>query len=161
MNHPDAIKLISSAVNIDTNPPANTGLTDNFKVACSPDDYFKKYIERNSGVFTTFNEGKHWCTWYRNTFATARSQQIAEVSNSDYLAAANDVVNLFREKQKFVHATLDKTLQTDRVKKHAREHENDYDPQSVRQKLISFCTKSTNARISTSNALSHITSEKI
>ena len=35
VNHPDAIVLMSSTCNITTTPTANTGLADNFKVACS------------------------------------------------------------------------------------------------------------------------------
>ena len=81
--------------------------------------------------------------------------------NSYYSAVTNDDVNLFNEKQKFIHALFDKTLQTDRGKKHAREHEIYYDAQSMCQKLNSFCTESNNARVSASTTLSHVTSAKI
>ena len=74
---------------------------------------------------------------------------------------AADDVNLFKEKQKFMCAVFDKTLQTDRGKKHVREYENDYNAQSVHQKLRSFYTKSTNARVSASTTLRNITSAKI
>ena len=56
---------------------------------------------------------------------------------------------------------IDKTLQTDRGKKHARNHEEDYIVQSMHQKMNYFCTKSTNTRISASNALRYITLAKI
>ena len=55
-----------------------------------------------------------------------------------------------------MHAVFDKTMQTDRVKKLLREHYNDYDYQSALQKLSSFCTESTNARVSVSTALSFV-----
>ena len=60
-----------------------------------------------------------------------------------------------------MHSIFDKTFQTNRGKKCARENENDYSAQSVHQNLNSFHTESTNARVSTSTALSYITSAKI
>ena len=81
--------------------------------------------------------------------------------NPDYCPVTADHMNLFKEKHKFMHAVFDNTLQTNRLNKHAREHEGDYNSQSVHQKLNSFCTESTNARISASTTLSYITSAKI
>ena len=96
-----------------------------------------------------------------NTLDTARAQDVAEVLNPDYRAVTGDDVALFKEKQKFMHAVFDKTLQTDRGKKYVREHEGDYNAQHVCQKLSAFYTKSTNARVSASTTLSYITSAKI
>ena len=36
VNHPDAMVLVSSTCDMTTIMPANSGLADNFKVACSP-----------------------------------------------------------------------------------------------------------------------------
>ena len=41
VRHPDAIALVSSTDGMTTTPPANTGLSDNFKVAFSAADSFK------------------------------------------------------------------------------------------------------------------------
>ena len=60
-----------------------------------------------------------------------------------------------------MHVFFDKTLQSDRGKKHMREHEGDYSAQSFYQKLNSFYTGSFNALVSTSTALSYIISAKI
>ena len=60
-----------------------------------------------------------------------------------------------------MNAVFDTTLQTDRRKKHAREHENDYDDQSVHQNLNSFCIESTNDRVSASTTLGHISQNRI
>ena len=73
----------------------------------------------------------------------------------------SDNVSLFKEKHKFMHTAFDKKLQTDREKKHAREHEGYCNAQSACQKLNLFCTKSTNARASAFTALSYVTSAKI
>ena len=56
MSYPDAIALTSTGV-ITTNPPANTGLAEKSKVACSPADSFKKSIKRDAGIFNAFKEG--------------------------------------------------------------------------------------------------------
>ena len=98
MSHPDDIALISSTGEITNAPPANAGLSNNFKVTCSPASSFKKSIKRDASLFTTFKERKYWDAWPRNALATARAQDVAEVLNSDYLAATNDDVNLLKEK---------------------------------------------------------------
>ena len=41
VNYPDSIALISAINDMTTTPHVNTGLTENFKVDYSPDDYFK------------------------------------------------------------------------------------------------------------------------
>ena len=111
--------------------------------------------------FATFKEGKHCDAWCRNTLATPRAHEIANVFNADHSPISEDEVNLFKEKQKCMHAVFDKTLQTNRGKNNVREHERDYDGQRVCRKLNSFYTESTNARLSASTTLSYITSAKI
>ena len=69
-------------------------------------------------------------------------------------------VSLFKDKQTFMNAIFDKTLQTYRGKKHAKEYESDYNAQSENQKLSAFYIKSTNYRVRASIALSYITSAK-
>ena len=72
VNHPDTIALISSTDDVTYKSPANTMLEDKFKVACSLADSFKKSMERDASLFTTFKEGKYWDAWHRNTLATDR-----------------------------------------------------------------------------------------
>ena len=67
--------------------------------------------------------------------------------NPYYRPVTSDDVNIFNENKKFTHSVFDEKLQTDRGKKNSREHEGDYNAQSVCQKLNSFCTESTNARV--------------
>ena len=96
MNHADAIALISSMWDITAKPPTNTGLVDNFKVNYSLADSFKNSIKRDSGIFTTFKEGKYWDAWRKKTLATSRAQDAVEVINSDHLSATDDDVNFFK-----------------------------------------------------------------
>ena len=60
VRHPDSIALVSSTGDATTTPPDNTGLADNFKVAYSLAESFKKSIKRDASLFTTFNEGTYW-----------------------------------------------------------------------------------------------------
>ena len=77
VRHPDAISLISSTGDTTATLPANSGFADNFKVAYSLVESFKKSIKRDASIFTTFKEGKYWDTWRRNTLATSRSQEVS------------------------------------------------------------------------------------
>ena len=161
MNHPDTIALISSTGDMNNTLPPNTGLGDIFKVTFSLTNSFKNHVKRHASIFTSFKGEKYWYACQRNTLATARVQDVAEVLNPDHRASTNDDVNLFKEKYKFMHSVFDKMLQTGLRKKCAREHDNYYYDQSVHQKLNSFFTESTNSRVSASTALIYITSSKI
>ena len=48
--------------------------------------------------------------WHRNTLATYREQEVAEVLNYDYRAITSDEVNIFRHMHKFMHSLFDKIL---------------------------------------------------
>ena len=61
------------------------------------------------------------------TLATTRTQDVAEVLNSDYHDVTADNVALFKEKHKFIHADFDKMLQKDRGIKCVREYYRYYD----------------------------------
>ena len=113
VNHPHAIELIRSTCDITTAPPANTGLTDNFKVAHSPAYSLKKSIMWDASLFTTFKEVKNWGTWRRNELDTARVQDLSEMLNPNHRAVTNYHVNLFKENQKLMCAVCDKTLYSD------------------------------------------------
>ena len=60
-----------------------------------------------------------------------------------------------------MHSMFSATLLTDAGKKYVREHELDFDAQSVYEKLSTYYTNSTSARMNASDILSHITSAKI
>ena len=52
-------------------------------------------------------------------------------------------------------------LQTDRGKKHVREHEADFDAQEVHKKLVDFHSTSAKASMNAADTLSHVTTAKI
>ena len=98
VNHPDKIALINSIGDMNTIPLANTGLSDRFKDDCSSADSFKNSIKRHASLFTTFKEVKNWDAWHRNTLATDRAQDRAEVLNPDCCPLTEDDANIFIEK---------------------------------------------------------------
>ena len=142
-------------------PPPRSALDEKFKVSYFPAESFKKPTKIETSLFNTFKEGKYWNTWRMKTLATDKVQDLAEMINPDHIPVTQDDMHIFKEKQNFMHAIFDKTLQTNRGKMYVREQERDYDSQSVHRKLNSFHTKSTNARVSASTTLICITSAKI
>ena len=58
-------------------------------------------------------------------------------------------------------SAFDTVLLTDKGKAIVREHEDDFDAQSVYNKLKEYCTKSTKASLEASKLLSYITSARI
>ena len=70
-------------------------------------------------------------------------------------------MNLFSDKQKFVHSLFSTTLQTYRSKKFVRCHEEYFDTQMVYKKLYGFYATSVGSRFSASDMLNYIALEKL
>ena len=73
----------------------------------------------------------------------------------------SDESALFNKKQSFMYAVFVKTILTDNGKKYVRDYENDYDAQSMYEKLLNHAKSSTFTSIESSNILSYITSAKL
>ena len=57
VNYPDAFALTRTTCYTKSTSPANTGLAENFEVACSLADYFKNSIKRDASLFTILRKG--------------------------------------------------------------------------------------------------------
>ena len=55
-----------------------------------------------------------------------------------YTPLPQEHINTFSEKQKFMHFVFSASLQTDRGKKFVREHEGNFDAQTVYKKIMDF-----------------------
>ena len=84
-SHPGTMAFLITTGDVTSTPPPNSGLDEKFKVSYSPAESFKKSIKRDANIFIAFKEGKNWDALRRNTLATSRAQDIAEVINPDYL----------------------------------------------------------------------------
>ena len=93
--------------------------------------------------------------------ALARAQDVSEVLDPLHVPVTQDDKDLFKEKQKYMFAVFDRTLQTDTGKALVREHENDFDAQKIYVELVKFYLKSTKASLDSSNVLSYITSARL
>ena len=60
-----------------------------------------------------------------------------------------------------MYSVFDSVLLTDKGKAIVREHEDDFDAQSVYKKLKEYCTKSTKASLEASKLLSFVNSDRI
>ena len=84
-----------------------------------------------------------------------------DIFNHQYMPRTVNNKDIFTKKQKFMYSVFMKVLLTDRGKRYVREHEVDFDAQKVYEKLSTFCTDSTAARVNASDLLSYITLGKI
>ena len=119
----------------------------------TPVESFKRSIKWDSSQFYNFKEGKHWDTRRRNALATDRAQDVDKVLDPDYAPLNQEEMSIFNE-------NFSTTLQTDLGKKFVREYEEDFDTQMIYKNLHGFYATSVGARVSESDMLSYITSEK-
>ena len=122
---------------------------------------FKKGIKRDSNSFSVYKDEKQWDTWQQSTLAQARAQDVAEILDGNYVATSAEDTALFWEKQKFMYAVFERTLQTDQGKAFVRGHETDFDAQAIYRGLVEYSLKSTKASLDTSTTLAYITSAKV
>ena len=102
-----------------------------------PAALFKKGIKRDTTLFNTLKENKHWDSQKRHIVATARAQEVKEVL-TNYVPITNKDKELFKEKQKFMHSVFDRILLTGKGKAFIQQCENDFNAQAIYSKLVSY-----------------------
>jgi hypothetical protein len=65
---------------------------------------------------------------------------------------------LFQVKEEFMYSVFECTLQTSQGKTFERQHEQDFDVQTLYKQMLTYLKKSTKAIINTSNILSYLAS---
>jgi hypothetical protein len=79
-------------------------------------DMFKKGIKRDPSVYPTLKD-KFWNdNWHRSFANQARSQDLDEVLDENYLPTTSEQYELFQEKQKYLNAILDSKVETTKGK---------------------------------------------
>jgi hypothetical protein len=81
-----------------------------------PISTFKKGIKRDATLFIPYKDEKHCDVWRRSTLAQARAQGVEEIMDATYSPSTMDEKALFMEKQKYMYAVFECTLQTDQGK---------------------------------------------
>ena len=120
-----SIKILS-----DISPATSTSASPPVRVS-DPVADFKKGIKRDSSLYPTLKDQKHWNNWNRSVIAQAHAHDISEVFDTNYIPSNEVEANLFQQKQIFAYSVLNKCVMTDQGKSYVREHESDFDAQSV------------------------------
>ena len=97
---------------------------------------FKRGIKRDATLFPHLKNLKQWDTWYIETKAQARAQDVEDVFNVSYKASTPVDKAIFEQKQKFVYTIFTKTLLTDKGKSLVREHETNFNAQVIHKDLF-------------------------
>ena len=122
---------------------------------------FKRGIKRDASQFPTLKDDAAWDNWNRSTTAQARAQDIADVLDPSYIPSTQEDIALFLEKQKFMYAVFEKTLQTDKGKALVRKHQYSFDAQKIYDELSEYAKKSTKATMDAASMLSYITTTSL
>ena len=124
-------------------------------------EIFKRGIKRDPSLFPTLKDEKYHDVWHRSFATQARAQDVADVLDESYTPTSAEDIALFTEKQKYLYAVLESKVLTDRGKAIVREHEHDFDAQTVYKQLQAHHLKSTKAQIESSTILAYITSARL
>jgi len=92
--------------------------------------------------------------------AQARAQDVDKVLNLEYVPPPSQE-SLFKAKQKYLYATFERVLQTDKGKSLVWTYEEDLDAQQIFKELCEDALRSTWSSIDSSQLLSYITSVKV
>lgn len=126
--NPTSTRLLESTRCITSNPPPGlAGSSESSSHQLTPVESFKRRIKWHSSKFTNLKQGKNWDARQRNTLVTTRAQEVDKVLDSEQKPLAQEKMNLFSDKQTFLHSVLSHTLQTYRSENFVRQHEEDFD----------------------------------
>ena len=127
----------------------------------SPAELFRRGIKRDPTLFPTLKDEKLNDSWHRSFANQARAQDLSDVLDPNYRPSSTEDRDLFVEKQKFLYAVLESKVLTDHGKAIIRQHDDDFDAQTVYRKLQEHHLRSTQATIDSSSILSYITSARL
>ena len=115
----DPTNNLSNALQITTTNPS----TDNPGTVRPPQSTvteFKKSIKRDPASYPTLQDQKHWNSWNRTMIAQARTHDVSEVFDRNYVPLATNAkaVELFQQKQGFIYIILNKCVLTNKGKEY-------------------------------------------
>jgi hypothetical protein len=144
-------------------PMANLGPTPNVTMSTVQTELatFRKGIKRDAAQYPVIKQDIEWDTWNRSVVSIARAQAVEQVLDSTYRPVLIDEIALFEEKQKYMYAVFERTMQTDKGKAIVRAHEATFDAQQVYKEMHDYCVSSTKALLNSSTLLAYITSAKL
>jgi hypothetical protein len=122
---------------------------------------FKKGIKRDPALFTILKDNKQWDNVHRTLKVQTCYQDVDDVLNPTYVPQTTQDIELFAEKQKYMHSVFERILQTDEGKVIVRSHDADRDAQLIYSEFLQVMTKSTEAMMDSGVLLSYLTAAKV
>jgi hypothetical protein len=102
---------------------------------------FCKGIKHDAAIYPTITQDAQWDSWNRSIVSTARAQSVEDVLNPKFKPVLQEEVLLFSEKQKFMYAVFERTIQTDKGKAIVRAHETEFDAQKVYEEMHDYALR--------------------
>ena len=118
---------------------------------------FKQTIKKDKTQYPFFKDEKYWDQWNQSFSITAKSHDLAEILDPDYVPTTDAEQKLFKAKQSFAYSVLHYTLLTDMGKTLVRQHYDQLDAQKVYKELCAYHANSTKAKLNASELLTYIT----
>ena len=137
-----------------TSPSTTTKKTD-------PVEMYKRGIKRDPAIYPVLSDMAYWDNWRRSVTAHAKSQDVDEVLDSNYMPSTQKEYDIFEIKQKFMYSVFNRIIQVDIGKSIVRKHKRDNDAQSVYKELLDEATNSTSAQIKIMKLTETLTSMKL
>jgi hypothetical protein len=104
---------------------------------------FRRGIKRDATLFCVLKDDKYHDIWHQLFKTQATAQEVSEFLDDSYIPIALDDIALLHEKRKYLYAVLESKVLTGRGKALIRDHEHDFDAQTVYQKLKAYHLQST------------------
>ena len=147
---PSASTNASGATTVTTSLPTSDPLRD-----------FNRGIKRDVLLFPELKDNKQWDSWYIQTKAQARAQNVEIILDPTYKPSTIADVAIHDQRQKYMYSVFAKILQTDKGKALVRKHEDDYDAQAIHKELFEHAQRSTKASVDASDLLAYITTSRL
>ena len=127
----------------------------------TPAQLFTNSIKRDPTQFPIYKDESQWDHFNRELVATARSQGLEDVLNTNFIPATSEQADLFQLQQAFMYKVFVSTLYTNYGKTLVREYEATFDAQSIYKKLVISATKSVKADVEAGDLVTKITTTRL
>ncbi len=156
----DPVRMKSSVTTVPGVAAQGTRTTTS-AASLSPAENFKKGIKRDQSLFTTtLTDAKHWDAFSRDLKIQCHAQEMSDVIDSSFKPTTKAAKELFKIKQAFMFAVLNRLLQTDQGKTTLRRYTDTFDARQVYLDLVEYHTKSVSATIEINEILRYLTTTK-
>ena len=144
-----------------TTSPSTASTTGIFTCSKSAKAEFMKGIKRDITSFPMLKSEEHWDSWNHTMHAVARTQDVAVVLDNNYTPTTSDDIELFQAKQEYMYTVFECTVQISKGKDLVRQHETDFDAQTLYADLLDYLKHSTKGLLAAADILAYLTSARL